>query len=482
MTALVLTPSIGRHYFGEVLAGLTRKVTSAGGRLVIVQTLDADARGSAPGATADVSTAIAWSQVDGIVSIANAVSGSYLKRLHDAGKPVVLTSTEIPDFDAPVALPDNHDVTTAQIRVLTTSLRRLTPRPDVLRRITGAMTEYVQRSTTGAVRARDNGTTVGEQHLVDAGLLDPRHSDPSRLAWLAGSHVRAGALAPWEDGRSSGHHAEHGLERRPAGCPGRPGPLAGPEPGPLSRSGPHDGAAPLEQDHVVPLAATAPQPLAHAHAPEPVPRDHRQTRRVVGEHPGLDRPDAAGLRALDQRTDQGAADAPPACGGGHVAADLDDPGIGAPPAHPTGRDPAQHRAVGHRDQAVIDQVVRVPGLPGRHGGLEGRGSQRDALGVDRQDGSGVVGDHGPHDARAAHDAEPEVASSPASASRAPRTSEQQVRTPRFSRSSRPTSSAGAQHTGARYCAGSAARGSRAGGAQHTAASSTGRATDRGVTP
>ena len=467
MTVLVLTPSIGGYYFGEVLAGLTREVASAGGRLVIVQTLDADARGSGPDAAADFGTAIAWSQVDGVVAIAKAVRGSYLQRLRDAGKPVVLTSTEIPDFDAPVALPDNHggtfaaiehlighahtrigfvgnlaqpdtaeryaaylealeihdlvadptlvfatpenseragvraahdvlttprppsalmvatdrtaiglmraltdagldiphdiavvafdnteaaafntptlssvnqrfdevgalagrlvlaqirgenvphtaftsqsvvvavrescgcatdalelqghdpslepppellrdelrdelsgalltgdcvvdgplrdallatvheaeallragdDVTTAQIRVLTTSLRRLTGRPDVLRRITGAMTEYVQRSATSVARARDNGTTIAgparvvaalwqlqagallrqsesggtaleEQYLVDAGLLDPRHGDPSRLDWLAGSHVRVGALALWQDGPSSG--------------------------------------------------------------------------------------------------------------------------------------------------------------------------------------------------------------------------------------------------------------------------------------
>jgi diguanylate cyclase (GGDEF)-like protein len=468
MTVLVLTPSMSGHYFGELLAGLTREVAGAGGRLVIVETLEAGAHRDL-GVPGDFATPLAWSQVDGVVSIMSAVGAPYLRRLRDAGKSVVLSSTQMADFDAPVALPDNHggtfaavehlighghtrigfvgnlaepdirdryaayvqaleahnlmadptllfavsnneetggvraarnlldsphrptalmvatdrnaigvmrtltdtglaipgdlaivafdnieagafstptlssvnqrfdevgalagrlvlaqmlgeavpftphisaaamialrgscgcatdalgsgiggrklsldaspallraelqdvlsgalltgqavvdeplrervlamvgeaerllhggeDVTTAQIQSLTTSLHHLTPRPDVLRRITGAVTEFVQRSATTTVRDRGIGTPVAgrerltaalwqlqagaflrqseatetaleEQYVVDAGLLDAARSDPRHLDWLAGTHVRAGTLALWEDDPSCG--------------------------------------------------------------------------------------------------------------------------------------------------------------------------------------------------------------------------------------------------------------------------------------
>jgi len=468
MTVLVLTPSAGGHYFGELLAGLTREVAGEGGRLVLVQTLEVGTRSDEASEPGDFATPIAWSKVDAVVSITTAVRGSYLQRLRDAGKPVVLVSTRMPDFDAPVALPDNHggafaavehlighghtrigfvgnltqpdvydryaayrqalethdlaadptlvfassdndraggaraardvldspdrptalmvatdrnaiglmraltdaglviprdiavvgfdnieegafstptlssisqrfdevgalagrlalaqirgeavtftshilptatialrgscgcatdalgsaiegrdssldaspallrdelqdalcgalltgdsvvdkpmrdavlatvreaerllragdDVTATEIQALTTSLHGLTPRPDVLRRITGAMTEYVQRKA--AATARDCGnetaaspesltaalwqvqagaflqqseatqTALEEQSMVDAVLLDAGRSDPRHLDWLAGTHVRAGVLARWVDDSSSG--------------------------------------------------------------------------------------------------------------------------------------------------------------------------------------------------------------------------------------------------------------------------------------
>ncbi|HEY5516449.1 MAG TPA: diguanylate cyclase, partial [Pengzhenrongella sp.] len=108
MTVLVLTPSVGGHYFGELLSGLNREVAGAGGRLVIVETLEAGAPGDEVGAPSSFETPVAWSEVDGVVSVLTAVSGSYLRKLRDLGKAVVLTSTLIDDFDAPVAVPDNR--------------------------------------------------------------------------------------------------------------------------------------------------------------------------------------------------------------------------------------------------------------------------------------------------------------------------------------------------------------------------------------
>jgi diguanylate cyclase (GGDEF)-like protein len=117
-TVLVLTPSMGGHYFGELLVGLRREVAGVGGRLVVVATLLAAAPRDEPGEPGGFATPVAWSQVDGVVSITTAVGVTYLQRLHDAGKPVVLSSTKMTDFHAPVALPDNHGGTFAAVEHL----------------------------------------------------------------------------------------------------------------------------------------------------------------------------------------------------------------------------------------------------------------------------------------------------------------------------------------------------------------------------
>ena len=118
MTVLVLTPSMGGHYFGELLAGLTREVAGAGGRLVVVETLPAAALRDEVGGPGDFAIPVAWSQVDGVVSITTAVGAAYLEELRKAGKSVVLSSTQMADFDAPVALPDNQGGTFSAVEHL----------------------------------------------------------------------------------------------------------------------------------------------------------------------------------------------------------------------------------------------------------------------------------------------------------------------------------------------------------------------------
>ncbi len=108
LTVLVLTPSLGGDYFGEVLAGLACEVVGAGGRLVVVETLPATAARDGAGEPGDFAARVAWSQVDGVVSITAAVGAAYLQGLRDSGKPVVLLSSpQMTDFHAPVAQPDN---------------------------------------------------------------------------------------------------------------------------------------------------------------------------------------------------------------------------------------------------------------------------------------------------------------------------------------------------------------------------------------
>lgn len=111
LTLLVLTPSIGGFYFGEVLAGIGREVTAAHGRLVLLQT--DSALGTAP-----VTTPVSWSQIDGAVAVTTAASAGYLQRLRDTGTPVALVSARFADFAAPTAAPDNYGGTAAAVEHL----------------------------------------------------------------------------------------------------------------------------------------------------------------------------------------------------------------------------------------------------------------------------------------------------------------------------------------------------------------------------
>ncbi|MGV8967745.1 MAG: EAL domain-containing protein [Cellulomonas sp.] len=117
-TVLALSPSTGGTYFGAVLTGLQRELTAAGGQLVLVQTLDPGPSTDAPLGTPTYATPAAWSEVDGAVAITAAVSRSYLQRLRDAGKPVVIASASVDGFVAPLALPDNADGTVAAVEHL----------------------------------------------------------------------------------------------------------------------------------------------------------------------------------------------------------------------------------------------------------------------------------------------------------------------------------------------------------------------------
>ena len=103
----VLSPSTGGLFFGEVLAGVLAAVDEAGGgRVVLVQTLDA-------GQTADIvppaegTPPLAWSQVDALVAIAWAAEPAVLNRARAAGVPVVLASNALPGVDAASVVVDN---------------------------------------------------------------------------------------------------------------------------------------------------------------------------------------------------------------------------------------------------------------------------------------------------------------------------------------------------------------------------------------
>lgn len=121
LTVLVLTPSIGGYFYGELIAGLTREIAGAGVRLVIVQTLEAgthDGEVGEAGEVGDFATPVAWSQVDGVVSLNAAVGSSYLQQLRTAGAPVVLTTSGSSHFAAPLVRPDNSGGTFSAVEHL----------------------------------------------------------------------------------------------------------------------------------------------------------------------------------------------------------------------------------------------------------------------------------------------------------------------------------------------------------------------------
>ncbi len=119
LTVLVLTPSLGGDFFGELLVGLAREVVGADGRLVVVETRLAASPRDEAGASGDFAAHVAWSHVDGVVSVTTAVGSPYLQRLRDAEKRVVLlSSAPMADFPAPVAQPDNHEGTIAAVKHL----------------------------------------------------------------------------------------------------------------------------------------------------------------------------------------------------------------------------------------------------------------------------------------------------------------------------------------------------------------------------
>ncbi|NTV38869.1 MAG: GGDEF domain-containing protein, partial [Demequinaceae bacterium] len=123
------------------------------------------------------------------------------------------------------------EATATDIRGLTASLQSLARRPDTLRRFAEAIGNPANRGSSSAVGAprvapplsprfgeamwrlqagafqREVEMTeaaIAEHTVVDSGLLHTGDTDPRDLHWLAGTHVRLGALALWEDGPITG--------------------------------------------------------------------------------------------------------------------------------------------------------------------------------------------------------------------------------------------------------------------------------------
>ena len=107
ITIGVFSPVTGGLYYGKIVVGIAREVAAVGGRVVLIQTLDAGLGSDEVPAATDFTTPTGWDHLDGAISIATATPRAYLDRLRAAGKAVALASGELDGFDAPSATPDN---------------------------------------------------------------------------------------------------------------------------------------------------------------------------------------------------------------------------------------------------------------------------------------------------------------------------------------------------------------------------------------
>ena len=102
----VLSPVTGGFFFGEVLAGVVRAATAAGGRVTLVQTLEAGRAAEQFSNAPNVLTPAGWAGLDGFVAISWAATERYLHSLHDSGKPLVLVSNDV-QLDVDSVVVDN---------------------------------------------------------------------------------------------------------------------------------------------------------------------------------------------------------------------------------------------------------------------------------------------------------------------------------------------------------------------------------------
>ena len=103
----MLSPVTGGFYYGKIVAGIARELSTVGGHVVLIQTLDAGLGSDEVVSAPDFTQPTAWDHMDGVIAIASATQRTYLSRLQAAGKAIALASDEIDGIAAPSATPDN---------------------------------------------------------------------------------------------------------------------------------------------------------------------------------------------------------------------------------------------------------------------------------------------------------------------------------------------------------------------------------------
>jgi len=79
-------------YYGSLISAVNQTVSGAGGQVVAISTA-AFSSGYRREQIIENLPHLGWARIDGFITIANAISLSYLEALSEAGKPVVALGT-----------------------------------------------------------------------------------------------------------------------------------------------------------------------------------------------------------------------------------------------------------------------------------------------------------------------------------------------------------------------------------------------------
>jgi diguanylate cyclase (GGDEF)-like protein len=177
----VLSPFVGGTYYGSLVAGVAAGAEWYGRRLVAIQTLDAAADLAVTGGDPSFDDPVSWDHVSGFVALADAVHPTYLARLAQAGKPVVLVGHTVAGLDRPAVLSDNA----AGVHAVVTHLIR----DHGCRRI--AFTGYL--AATDIRERYDAYLEALAAHGLEPGVFLPAHNNlESGITWGSGDLLSQG--------------------------------------------------------------------------------------------------------------------------------------------------------------------------------------------------------------------------------------------------------------------------------------------------
>ena len=103
----VLSPLTGGQFWGEIVSGIVRSVSAAGGSVVLFQTFDSGRTVANFRAMVGSIEPVGWQHIDGFVSLLRAVEDDVLREVQEAGKPVVTISYRAQGVEASSVGVDN---------------------------------------------------------------------------------------------------------------------------------------------------------------------------------------------------------------------------------------------------------------------------------------------------------------------------------------------------------------------------------------
>lgn len=102
----VLTPWSGGFFYGQIIAGVTAEVAAAGGKVVVIQSVEPSREPDDVLPVPDISAPSAWNEIDGAISVTSA-GEAHLRALRERGVPVVLACDVVDGLEIPSAVGDN---------------------------------------------------------------------------------------------------------------------------------------------------------------------------------------------------------------------------------------------------------------------------------------------------------------------------------------------------------------------------------------